>query len=406
MFRRLGWGAGVKGGRADRRDGRSALGLAAAGLVATAISFGPARMGFGLFLPRFSDAFTLSDTQAGLISGSGFSGFLGALVMTVWLTDRFGPRLPITMGVLFAAAGFLLVAVAQTPLALAAGITLAGASAGFCWTPFNDAAECALSEAKRAHVLSAVSTGTAIGVAIAGALALWVSASGVSWRSAWAIFAVAGLIAVPVIWRAVPARRPPHRNASAAALSLFPKAAGPLYSAATCFGLVNAVFLSFAADHVATSRAPLWLPDWTVAGVIFVSYGLCGLVGLATGRIEARLGSDRLLAAIFAAFASSLILIALTPGTWPGVPVAAGLHGAAVMTISALLSFWSLRLFPGRGSLGFTATLIWVAAGSIAGPVMAGVLADLIGLTSALFAISVIPFAAMVFFVHQAGRNL
>ncbi|WP_080458740.1 hypothetical protein [Roseovarius sp. A-2] len=43
------------------------IGPCAAGLAATAISFGPGRMGFGLFVPEFNATFAMSDTAVGLI---------------------------------------------------------------------------------------------------------------------------------------------------------------------------------------------------------------------------------------------------------------------------------------------------------------------------------------------------
>jgi dipeptide/tripeptide permease len=73
------------------------------------------------------------------------------------------------------------------------------------------------------------------------------------------------------------------------------------------------------------------------------------------------------------------------------------------MTISAVLSFWSLRLFPGRGTFGFTAALIGVAAGSVVGPALAGVLAEAAGLTTAFLVTAAAPLTATLFF---AGRAL
>jgi MFS family permease len=69
-------------------------------------------------------------------------------------------------------------------------------------------------------------------------------------------------------------------------------------------------------------------------------------------------------------------LVALSPTSWPGVILSAGLQGVFVMMISAILAFWSERLFPRMPSLGFTAALLWVAAGSVLGPVAAGYLSD------------------------------
>jgi hypothetical protein len=51
---------------------------ATAGFVAAAITVGPARMGFGLFLPTFREVFNLSTAEAGFIASPGVLAFLGA----------------------------------------------------------------------------------------------------------------------------------------------------------------------------------------------------------------------------------------------------------------------------------------------------------------------------------------
>ncbi|MEP2830480.1 hypothetical protein [Parvibaculum sp.] len=51
------------------------------------------------------------------------------------------------------------------------------------------------------------------------------------------------------------------------------------------------------------------------------------------------------------------------------------------MMTSAVLAFWSDRLFPALPSQGFTAVLLAVATGSVLGPVVAGSVADVFGAT-------------------------
>ena len=46
------------------------------------------------------------------------------------------------------------------------------------------------------------------------------------------------------------------------------------------------------------------------------------------------------------------------------------------MMMSAVLAFWSERLFPTPPSFSFTATLSAVALGSVVGPALAGVLSE------------------------------
>ena len=55
--------------------------LSAAGFAATAISYGPGRMGFGLFVPEFKSAFLMSSSTVGLVSSLGFVGFFIGLLI-------------------------------------------------------------------------------------------------------------------------------------------------------------------------------------------------------------------------------------------------------------------------------------------------------------------------------------
>ena len=62
--------------------------LSAAGFAATAITYGPARMGFGLFLPEFRSVFSISIQQAGIIASLGFFGFFVGLLISQVMTAR------------------------------------------------------------------------------------------------------------------------------------------------------------------------------------------------------------------------------------------------------------------------------------------------------------------------------
>ena len=396
--------------------------LTAAGFVATAVAFGPARMGFGLFLPAFREEFALTTSMAGLIASSGFLAFLLALVASAWLGRRHGERVPVVVGAAAASVGFVGVAGAGEPGLLALGIALSGASAGLCWAPFNDAAERVLPDAARAGALSVISTGTTFGVVVAAALAFAVAEEALGWRAVWLGFALGGVVLAGLALAGLPPSprgRHPARDAieqvvltalpavadpQPAGARLTRRAAVPLYATALCYGIANAVFLSFAADRVVTAGGLAGLPDAAASTVIFLAYGICGVLGLATGRIEARTGLAPLLCAIFAAAALSLVLIAAAPTSWIAVVVASGLHGVAVMMVSAVFSFWSLRLFPGYGTLGFTATLLSVAAGSVVGPALGGFLEASLGPEVMFLAAAVPPLATAAWFGAKLGR--
>lgn len=354
--------------------------IAIAGFCATAIAFGPARMGFGLFLPDLRDTFEVSTTLAGIIASTGFLAFLVALPLARYLVSRTSPRVPVIAGTLSAAVGFLLVATAQSPWQLLVGIAFASASAGLCWAPFNDAAERIVALRAQPGVLAVIASGTSIGVMLAAVLAFAVSYDIVSWRQAWVGFAIAaGLTVLTALIEMPPHSRYAPQEAKADYRRLLRTDAVPLYAAALCFGATNAVYFSFAADRVVGTGGLPGLKPGAAAGIIFLSYGAFGLLGVFSGKVEARTGIGPLLRGILAAAAVSHLLVAIAPDSWAGVLTSAGLQGAALMSVSALISIWSLRLFPGMATSGFVAALVALALGSMIGPAAAGYLSDQIG---------------------------
>ena len=78
---------------------KDGLRVGLAGFAATAVAYGPARTGYGLFAPDFREEFGLSTGTVGVIGSGLQAGFLLALVDTALLVARLGSRL------LFAAGG-------------------------------------------------------------------------------------------------------------------------------------------------------------------------------------------------------------------------------------------------------------------------------------------------------------
>ena len=357
-----------------------------AGFAATAISYGPARMGFGLFVPEFRAAFSMSTTTVGLVSALGFLGFFLGLLITGRLLDRRGPVMPVLSGLSAATAGLVIVAVAPNPGVLALGVFLAASSAGFAWTPFNDAVHRKIRDVDRPTALSEISTGTSAGIVLAAALALAMVLSDIDWRICWALFAALGGLSLGANWLALrdvdkaatTGRRPGWHD-------LMHTAALPLFVIAFVFGTTSAIYISFAADHLLQRGGVPGLKPAATPAVMFIVYGLFGLMGLVTAWAKSNIGLPWLARLLMMAGALSLALLALSPIGWAGLIGSAGLQGLNVMMTSALLAFWSARLFPAIPAFSFTATLMATAAGSVIGPTIGGAVADAIG-ASAMFA--------------------
>lgn len=380
--------------------------LAFGGGLATGIAFGPARVGYGLFLPRFREAFSLSQSSAGLIASLAFAGFFVALIITGWLVARHSARLPVVMGSIAALIGLVIVALSQNTVMLAIGVACAATSAGFCWTPFNNAAERAVPETKRGRTLSIISTGTTIGTACAGALALAVAGLTEAWRVVWLLFAFSALVSALINGWAL-SYMPYSPNASQSRSHwrslVFP--ALPLHLIALSFGATNAIYLSFAVDHVSQAGGLAGVSAHSSGPILYLVMGLGGLIGLATADIEQRVGLTALVRGVFLCSCVSLGLIGWAPAAWSSVLLSAALQGVSVMVLSSIYAFWSERLYPGLPTVSLTVVLVVYAAGNIVGPVLAGYAADAIGLGTTFLVVACISLATAAGFPGSARRQ-
>lgn len=368
--------------------------LSVAGFAATAISFGPGRMGFGLFVPEFKTAFSMSSSTVGFVSGLGFTGFFIGLLMAQFLLNRKGPEFPVLTGLTAATLGTGIVALAPGVSVLAVGIFLAGSSAGFAWTPFNDAVHRKIRDVDRPTALSQISTGTSAGIALAGVVALAMVHMEYDWRACWAVFAGASALALLGNWAALrQVEKSPETGTRESWHDLLHFAAMPLFGIAFVHGITSAIYISFAADrfaHAGLSEGR----DGAIPALVFIFYGIFGLFGLFTNRLRDALGLNWILRAVLLASTASLALAAVLPGSWVGLASSAGLQGITVMMTSAILAFWSERLFSSLPSLGFTVTLLATAAGSVIGPVLAGLVFDAIGPAAMFVGTASIPLCA------------
>lgn len=280
----------------------------------------------------------------------------------------------------------VLVAFASNVAVLTVGMVLAATNAGWSWAPYNDAVDRLAPPRLRDRVLSVISTGTTFGVMVTGLTALATMTWDLSWRAAWLVFALAAFATAAYNAWLLPggshgsvgwgeARRLGWRWFVRAGSS-------PLFMVALSFGVVNAVYWSFAVDLLSRSGGTYEL-SWAAGPILYAVLGAAGFVGLFTGDAVARFGLRWVLVAIQTALGVSVGLLGLAPAALPVVGISAVLFGAGVMTMSALLSVWSSAVFPEQPSTGFSATLFLFAIGNVVGPFTAGTFADKLGLGAA-----------------------
>lgn len=372
----------------------SSLRLGLAGLSMIAVSFGFARYGYGLFVPVFREEFAMSTAALGLVSSAAYAAYLIALLLAGFLSARVSPRAPAVLGGASAVVGMVLVALSPTTTVLAAGVLLASTSSGLTWAPFTDAVAQAVRPETRNRTLSIISTGTTFGLMTAGPVSLLAEAN---WRGAWLVFAVLALAST--VWNArllpgkayhgyagSPESGPGEGNGDRSGAQrtwlawqwLLGARPLPLFYAAFAYGLAGAFYWTYAADLALQSGLPS-----AARSILWTAVGLAGIAGLATGDFVGRFGLRPVLAVTLLVLAAATVVLGAAPGSWATVVLSGVLYGPGFMTMAALLSLWSSSVFTDRPSTGFSATLLLLALGSIAGPATLGLLAEAIGLRAA-----------------------
>jgi predicted MFS family arabinose efflux permease len=374
--------------------------LALAGSSAVAVAFGFARYGYGLFVPTFRGEFGLSTETVGLVSSAGYATYLPAMAATGFLSGRMGPRFPVVAGALCAGVGMLLIATAQGPLRLVAGVLLAGTSPALCVAPFADAVAMLVREERRDRVLSAISTGTTLGLAAAGPVVLLTAAGGPAdgpgWRYAWAAFAAAALLVA--LWNARLLPGEPYREATAGSgggggvgvgwfLCL---GSAPLLGQAFAYGMTGAFYYTYAVDLARQSGlGGAWGP------IMWGLVGLAGVTGVLSGDAAARFGRGVSLSACLCVLAASVGGLGVAGGSGPLVAACAVAFGASYFPVAALLVVWSGSVFHERPTAGLSAVLFSLALGSIVGPAVFGAVAGLFGLRAAFWCAAVLTALSM-----------
>ncbi len=349
--------------------------LTAAGLAIVAVTYGLARYCFGLFLPEIRLEFGLSTETVGLIAGSSYMGYLAATFLGSWLSTAVGPRLPILLGGLAAAYGMMVIATATGPLMLALGVFLAGTSPGLAYPPFSDVIVRHTEPGKQNTIYAWINSGTGFGVALAGPLALY---AGTDWRLAWLAFAT--LAGAVTIWNmfTLPKRgtAPSQSKTALSVRYLAHRQARPLFVAALLFGIVSALYWTYAVELL-----------WTLTGtprdaiLFWIVLGIAGVGGCFAGGLVNRWGFAPTYRVLSVAVGAAIGTLPLLVGTKVGIYLSAAGFGTGFIVMTALFGMWSMRIFRKAPSVGFGFTFFLISLGQGAGPVIGGYLIPVFGYT-------------------------
>ncbi|GAA5124954.1 hypothetical protein GCM10023339_47310 [Alloalcanivorax gelatiniphagus] len=341
-------------------------GVAWAGMLLVASTYGLARFGVGLFAPRLAADRPDLAGALGLAAAAQFCSYAVAAAAAARLS-RTRPRLALLLAGATAAVGCVGVAVTSLPAVFVAVVFVGGMGAGLASPALVRVVDDRLSGGLAATAQSLVNAGTAVGVIAAGGLAL--AATGIA--AAWSLMAAACVAsAAAVLLLSRPASGSGRSVEADAGGARDPRALAAPAAAALVVGAGSAVLWTYG-PLLATTDGPL---DPSDAGFLWIALGLGGLLGPATGWFVQRCGlrAAWILFAVGVALADVALATSIVLGvTWVAI-VAMVVFGAAYMCLSGVLILVATATWSSAPGAATSWLFIALSVGQAAGSAVAG----------------------------------
>ncbi|WP_168198595.1 MFS transporter [Nesterenkonia sp. NBAIMH1] len=343
-------------------------GFVLSGMALIAATYGLARFGYGLFLPRFMEEFGISSAVSGFIQAGSFLSFCVAAFIATLVSTH--PRRVVMTAGATASLGSLGVALSPNAGVLAVSIVVAGAGAGFATPGLVTLVQNNVSPQRRENAQTTVNAGTGAGIVIAGLL-LFATVS--QWRLGWAAIALAAAAAAvsTLVTDRSQAQHPSGGRSPSMSRSHWRALAWP-FAAAILAGASSAGIWTFGRTIMAETSG-----GGEVYSVIaWMLLGGFGVLGLGAGHAVHALSLRTAWSSITFAMGAATVVLGSAPGSMAAAYVSAAAFGATYTAVSGLLIVWAERAVPDRASTGTAALFIALAVGQAAGSAILGVLLD------------------------------
>lgn len=362
---------------------KSFLRLVPAGSALIGISYGLARYSYGLFLPEMHQTVGLTPSVSGVIGGGSYAGYCLAVIAGVFLVERLGPRRVACAAGAVATGGMVLIAVSCSTILLAAAILIAGMSAGLASPPMAEAVSRVIPCNRQPRANTLINSGTSLGVALAGPIAL---VAGGRWREGYLAFAAIAL--ATTVWTAfaTPRRRaaPAGDGSPHVRTGLLRPTAVPVVITAAGMGFASSAYWTFGGERIVDGGHL----SHAIAVLAWVVVGVAGLLGGAAGDLVRRYGINAVNRAFLLALAAATLALAVSPSRPVVVLVSAALFGIAFIMLTGVYLVWGVRIYADRPAIGLGLPFLMIAVGQIAGASVAGFLIDADGPLTAFTALA------------------
>ena len=359
-------------GRVERR-----WAVLAGSTLAFAGALGFVRFGYSLVLPSMQAGLGATAADMGFIAGWSFAAYLACSLPAGALATRLGMRRTIAGGLVVAALGLVLTALAPGILFVTLGQTLANGAIAAVIVPVLAISTGWFPPRAWSLATGAVVAGGGIGFVASGFVVprLLVADPELGWRIAWLGMSgvVLGIAAAAVLL----VRDPPRAIARPPLLQSLRRVYGSsaiwqLGGVFLLYGIAYITYGTFFTAHLVQGRGM----DPIVAGRLWALNGAAGIVGAPLlGALADRLGHRPTLVLLFACQGSGLLLLALGDGIGAYV-LSALLYGFTIWSFAGVISAAAgAAVGPALAPAGVSLAVVLMSVGQMIGPIVGGLLA-------------------------------
>ncbi len=373
--------------------------VVAAGTLCIFASLGFGRFALGMLLPAMAESLELTYSQMGLISTSNFVGYLVAVLFCSYISARIGSRLLIFFALLLVATSMILVSRANSFITVAIIYTLTGIGSGASNVPMMGLISSWFSARQRGKAAGFVVIGSGFAILLSGKLIPYLNQLGESdgWRLSWIVLGMIVLfisIICFVVIRDTPAElglKPYDSNKTSPATAPNFTGDGPaatrkdIYHLGAIYFLFGYTYVIYATFIVTTLVQERGFSE-SIAGNFWSWVGFLSLFsGPVFGTLSDKLGRKSGLIMVFTIQMFAYLLVALSlPGTFLYLSI--GCYGLVAWSIPSIMAATvGDYVGPQKAARVFGFITFIFALGQIAGPAIAGFLAEKYGSFSSSF---------------------
>ncbi|SEO75049.1 Predicted arabinose efflux permease, MFS family [Amphibacillus marinus] len=355
--------------------------LITAGLPMIAVTYGLARFSYGLMLPYLIETLALTPATSGFISALSYLAYCVAIIIAMICSDRLPPRAFLILAGLAATVGLSIIAMSNHAIMLGSGLFIAGLSTGFASPPYASIVSTQIEVNLQNQTNAWINSGTSIGTAVTGAIALIMSSN---WRGTYVIFTGIALLVLIVNHQLLPKQATQSKKRARLTKNEWSKSL-PLISAAFLIGVSCSAYWTFSRDFLLNlANIPLFLADW-----FWVIIGLAGLLGGLAGSFINKYGVRAAYTLSTLILSASSLIIGLYSAqtlTWLISPF---MFGSAYIFMTGVLIVWGISVCRNNVALGLGLPFLMLALGQAIGAALSGIIAGFSSF-STLFIVSAI----------------